>query len=345
MVIALAMGLAATSIFGRDIPDESYGYPYGCDYGVNYRGYDFCTDPGPHRRDVPLGDDFALGGRFTGAFLTGGGLPFNARVSLDEEDSGPTSPSDWVPVASFFDVTIVNLTAPGTGETGPFNPPLELTIEVPDFVQNVPDTQLRASFYKNGAWRGIPRLGIIQEGGAPPAFPTAEDDGFYIEKFADGRRTINILTRHLTLFGVFRDPPNQTGGGGGSTGGGGGGGGGATDSVAPRATLSGRKTQDPVKQKGVLFVDVLPTESGKAAAAGRVKVRKSYRLKGSRKSVKAGRKTRMRVKIRKKHLRKVKKALRRKKKVRAKVSVTLRDAAGNKRTIKRTIKLKRGRKR
>ena len=143
VTVALAMGIAATSIFGRSVPNTSYGYPYGCDYGTVYNGYRFCEDLGPNTQHVQQGDPIAIGGGAMSGFLTHPGLAFEANVTLDEEQSGPQSPSDFVPVTSFFNITIENLDSAGVGETGPFDPPLELTIEVPAFLQNVPDNQLK----------------------------------------------------------------------------------------------------------------------------------------------------------------------------------------------------------
>jgi hypothetical protein len=135
------------------------------------------------------------------------------------------------------------------------------------------------------------------------------------------------------------------GGVGGGAGGGTGTGGvvPAKDTRAPSATLAGAKTQDPVKQKGVLFVDVTPTEDGTATAAGTVNVpgaSKAFKLKGSTKAVRAGRKTRLRLKLTKKALGRVRRALRKRKRVSARITLTLRDAAGNRRPLKRTLRLR-----
>jgi len=118
---------------------------------------------------------------------------------------------------------------------------------------------------------------------------------------------------------------------------------GAKDTTAPRATLAGARSQDPLKQKGVLFVDVTPTEDGTATTAGTVSIpgaSKSFKLKGSRKAVRKGRKSRLRLRISKKTLRLVRRALRKGSRINARVTVTLRDAAGNRRPAKRTIRLR-----
>ena len=98
--------------------------------------------------------------------------------------------------------------------TGPFDPPLEITIPVPASAAAVPDP-VAPSFYdaRSGSpsWTAIP---LITN---PPALPAGQQDGYYVTG-AGASRVIHILTRHLTQFSVFRAAPRPAAGSGGATG-------------------------------------------------------------------------------------------------------------------------------
>jgi hypothetical protein len=115
-----------------------------------------------------------------------------------------------------------------------------------------------------------------------------------------------------------------------------------SDSTAPAAVLSGKTIQ---KAGSSIVVEVsCPTEACTATASGTVNVpgaSKVYKLKGASANVPKGGKARLKLKVPSKARKAIKRALRRKKKIKAKVTVTARDAAGNKTTRKRTIRLKR----
>jgi hypothetical protein len=103
--------------------------------------------------------------------------------------------------------------------------------------------------------------------------------------------------------------------------------------------------QAPSPQRiGKLFVTASMPEPGRIAAAATVKVpgaSKVYRFKSVSKRVAAGVAARFPLKLSKKRLRVVKKALKRRKKLAVKVTLTAKDDAGNVQTARRTIKLKR----
>ena len=122
------------------------------------------------------------------------------------------------------------------------------------------------------------------------------------------------------------------------------GGGGGTPDKTITATLSAKKKQ---KLKKELVIDVTcPQEACTAAASGsltvpKVSASKRYKLKKVSKSLKAGEKGKLKLKLSKKVRNKAKRALRKRKKVSAKVTVSATDAAGNVTSKTLKIKLKR----
>jgi hypothetical protein len=120
----------------------------------------------------------------------------------------------------------------------------------------------------------------------------------------------------------------------------GGGGGGVADKLAPVVSLSFPRIQHIAK----LYVKVRTSETATIKATGTLSVRnasKIYRFK--RKSLVLPGSTSMKVplKLTKKNLRAVKRALKRKHRLKAKITVTATDAAGNRRSKKATITVKR----
>jgi hypothetical protein len=112
------------------------------------------------------------------------------------------------------------------------------------------------------------------------------------------------------------------------------------DKVAPLESLSFAPTQDVDR----LSVTARMSEAGTLTASATVSVRgssKVYRFKSVTKTVVANVATKLRLKLSKRGLRAVKRTLRRHKRVKAKVTVTARDKAGNSRLQKATIRLKR----
>ena len=114
--------------------------------------------------------------------------------------------------------------------------------------------------------------------------------------------------------------------------------------TAPKLNLGGKRSQRAVRQKGVLVDVGCPTEACTANAKGTVAVpgaSKVYKLRAANKQIAAGGKAKLKLKFAKKTLKAVKRALAKRRKIKAKVTVTAKDAGGNATSKKRTIKLKR----
>jgi hypothetical protein len=94
---------------------------------------------------------------------------------------------------------------------------------------------------------------------------------------------------------------------------------------------------------GKLFVEAQMAEPGTITATGTVRApnaSKVYRFKTASAKVLPGQRVKLRLRLPKKALKVVKKALKRGKKLKAKVTVTAKDSAGNTHSAKGTIKLK-----
>jgi hypothetical protein len=113
------------------------------------------------------------------------------------------------------------------------------------------------------------------------------------------------------------------------------------DNTAPAATLSGKTS---LKVGTTLALGLGCDEACKATATGTVSIRhasKAYKLKKATTSVGAHRKSTLKPGIPKSVRKAVLKALEKGKSASAKVTIVVTDAAGNRTTKKRTIKLKR----
>ena len=116
---------------------------------------------------------------------------------------------------------------------------------------------------------------------------------------------------------------------------------GTKDVTAPKAKLSGAKTQ---KAGRSVSVTVACDEACVVNASGTVSVpgaAKVFKLGKARKSIRAGGKAKLKLKVSKKTLRAIRRALRRKRKVRATIKLRIADTAGNTRRSSRKIRLKR----
>jgi hypothetical protein len=116
------------------------------------------------------------------------------------------------------------------------------------------------------------------------------------------------------------------------------------DTTAPALRLRARSSQRAVRQKGIVVEVRCPTEACTATAQGTVSVpgaARTYRLKSATKQIRRGGKAKLKLKFSKKTLKVVKRALSKRKKIKARVTVTVKDAAGNRTTKKRSIRLKR----
>jgi hypothetical protein len=137
-----------------------------------------------------------------------------------------------------------------------------------------------------------------------------------------------------------RSCPSGSGGGGGGGTGGGSGGGGTVVKVTPFGKLSYRRVQ----AVGKLSVTARSTEAGTLRASATVKVsgrRKAFRFKTVTRKVGANQSVKMRLKLSKKNLRAVRRALAKGKRLKAKVKVTATNGTGAARSQSATIRLKR----
>jgi hypothetical protein len=113
------------------------------------------------------------------------------------------------------------------------------------------------------------------------------------------------------------------------------------DGKAPGAQLGGAKTQS--LKKGVVKVSVEADEDSTATASGTLSVpgaARSFKLRGASATLKAKTKATLSLKIGKKARRVAARALRNGRKVRAKVGIEVRDAAGNKVEVKRVVRVR-----
>jgi hypothetical protein len=144
-----------------------------------------------------------------------------------------------------------------------------------------------------------------------------------------GQFSCQIEFSNILSFNVVVPPP----------GGGGGGGGGGADKFAPLQTLSFAAVQDIDK----LRVTTRSTEAGTITATGTVGMpgaSKALRFKPAKRAVAANVKTTLKLKLSKKSLRSAKRALKKRKHLKAKIVLTAVDKAGNKRATKITIGLR-----
>ena len=112
-----------------------------------------------------------------------------------------------------------------------------------------------------------------------------------------------------------------------------------SDKTAPVQVLTGGKSQDVDK----LAITVRVNEAGKVTAGGTVSVpgaSKVYRFKSVTRTVKAHAQTKIKLTLARKALKAAKRAMKRKKKLKARITVTAKDAAANASKSALSIKLK-----
>ena len=115
----------------------------------------------------------------------------------------------------------------------------------------------------------------------------------------------------------------------------------ATDTTAPTAKLNARR--DAIRD-GRVAVWVTASEAATVTARGTLGIASqasTHRLRTATANVLAGKRERLMLRLSKKTRRAARRALRRGKRLRVRVSVTLRDAAGNTASAKRWVRLKR----
>jgi hypothetical protein len=140
-------------------------------------------------------------------------------------------------------------------------------------------------------------------------------------------------------FQVLGGPSIAGAGGGTCQPGSGGSGGGVSDKVAPTQKL----TYAPVQDIDKLSVKVRTSETATVRVTATVNISgasKLYRFKPVSRSLAAQASTRIQLSLAKKVLRRAKRALKKHKRLKAKLSVTATDAAGNRALSKATIRLK-----
>lgn len=125
-------------------------------------------------------------------------------------------------------------------------------------------------------------------------------------------------------------PPSAPGGGGGQVS--------APDTTRPVLTLSGRKRQRLGRS---VSVTVRCNERCTATATGTLTASKRYTLKRARRTIAAGRRVQMKLALSAKAVKAARRSLGRRKKVRARLTVTVVDTAGNRTTKKMTVTLQR----
>ena len=112
--------------------------------------------------------------------------------------------------------------------------------------------------------------------------------------------------------------------------------------TAPQLKLGG-KTSQRMSGRGVVVEVACPTEACTAAAKGTVAVpgaAKVYKLRPATKKLATGAKAKLKLKLAGRTFQAVKRAVRKRKRIKAKVTVTATDLGGRTTTRKRTIKLK-----
>jgi hypothetical protein len=287
--------------------------------------------------------------------LTSGGDQTQQFVEIVDSVAEPFPPSSGTYGLAAYDAS-GNLTGSQTFAPGDFPPPeprhpfliaptgftpageVQLTMTLPQLRGQVCFTAHGGAELVHCLGWGCPAVlrtskGGSQAGAVPP-------DGSSLQRTASGALGIGTPT-----------PGGQNGSStptgcpkpGGSTGtGGGGGGGGAVDKVKPKVTTSVKKRQDIDK----LSVSVKLSERAKLTVSGSVAVPGSsatLRFKAVRKTLAAGAKKKIRLKLSPARLKKVKRALAKGHKLKAKLKLQAKDAAGNKSLAKRlSIKLTNG---
>jgi streptogramin lyase len=151
---------------------------------------------------------------------------------------------------------------------------------------------------------------------------------------------VNAGTKAQTPFardGMLQDPrglavePTAAGGGG---------------DTAVRAKISARRAQRALRGRALVVSVTCPDEACTVSATGKlsvpaVKASKTYRLKKVTRSVAAGKAVRLKVKLRSSAVRAARRALKARKKVTARVTVTVADQAGNRTSKKLRIRVRR----
>ncbi len=115
------------------------------------------------------------------------------------------------------------------------------------------------------------------------------------------------------------------------------------DKRAPKLAFSSSSTQNVLANRAVV-VAVTSDENGTATASGRLSVpgaSRTFKLRPASATLTAGKRARLKLRVTKKARGAARRSLRRGRRVRARVTITVRDGAGNIATAKRTVKVRR----
>ncbi len=115
------------------------------------------------------------------------------------------------------------------------------------------------------------------------------------------------------------------------------------DKRAPKLALISSSTQNVLANRRVV-VSVTSDENGTATASGNLSVpgaSRTFKLRSAKATVTAGKRTSLRLRVSSKALQAAKRATRRGRRVRARVTIVVRDGAGNVATAKKTVKVRR----
>jgi len=128
-------------------------------------------------------------------------------VSVDS--TPPSSPGAQAPpstnggktdsLSAYIDVKVRQGERNDSG--GNWDPPLELTFDVPATAVDVPDEQIKAYFdtSESSTWTPIPYIGSRAQ---PITLMSGESDGYFVTGIGTSRQ-VHILTRHATTFALF----------------------------------------------------------------------------------------------------------------------------------------------
>jgi hypothetical protein len=115
------------------------------------------------------------------------------------------------------------------------------------------------------------------------------------------------------------------------------------DTLAPLVKLGGAKKQHVLRQHGAIVVRVRPGERASISATATIAlpkgIAKAMRVRTKATTVAAGKRKTLKLRASKRQRRSLRRAFKHRKSLQAKVVVTAKDAAGNRRPAKRTVKL------
>jgi hypothetical protein len=115
------------------------------------------------------------------------------------------------------------------------------------------------------------------------------------------------------------------------------------DEIPPRLRLAARRVQDPVEGRRIVVEAACPTEDCVATASARLSLpgaAKVYRIRSSARQIAKGGKVRLTFRVKRRLRNALRRAFERRARLRLKVAVTAKDAAGNVSVAHRAVTLK-----